>query len=176
MRSAARAGLLALVAALCSSAVIAQQPPTPPEPVAPPTQAAPASQPGFFDAVGRWFDQGADNFRKFNEKAQENSRALTENAADARRKAANATKDAIDSVSRLPNTRVVKGNERCELAANGAPDCQAAAEALCRKQGFQTGKSLEFTSAEQCPTRMLLSGRQSVECTTVTFISRAMCQ
>src|SRR5207244_2087930 len=120
--------------------------------------------------------QGANNFRKLNEKAQENNNALSEGAAEARRNAANATKDAIDSMSRLPNTRAVKGNERCDLAANGAPDCQAAAEALCRKQGFKTGKSLEFTSAEQCPSRILLSGRQSVECTTVTFISRAMCQ
>ncbi len=162
--------------AMYSPAALAQQPPTPPEPVAPPSQAAPPNQPGFFDAVGRWFDQSADNFRKFNEKAQENTKTFNDNAAEARRNATTATKDAIDSMSRLPNTRVVKGNERCGLAANGAPDCQAAAEALCRKQGFQTGKSLEFTSAEQCPSRVLLSGRQSVECTTVTFISRAMCQ
>ena len=63
------------------------------------------------------------------------------------------------------------------VAPNGAPDCLAAAEALCRKHGFASGKSMDSTSAEECPTRVLLSGRQpGVECPTVTFISRAMCQ
>ena len=56
----------------------------------------------------------------------------------------------------------------------GAPDCVAAAEVLCRKHGFTSGKSMDFTSAEECPVRTLLG--QSDECTTVTFISRAMCQ
>src|SRR5262249_50181557 len=110
----------ALVIAMSSAAALAQRPLTPPEPVAPPSQAVPPqatppNKPGFFEAVGRWFDQGADNFRKLNEKAQENNKALNESAAEARRNAANATKDAIDSVSRLPTTRVVKGNERCEI-------------------------------------------------------------
>ena len=75
------------------------------------------------------------------------------------------------------SARVAQGKERCELAANGAPDCQTAAENLCRKQGFAGGKSLDFTSAEECPARVYLSGRHSPgECKTVTFISRAMCQ
>ena len=30
----------------------------------------------------------------------------------------------------LPNTKIVSGRERCETAANGAPDCSVAAEAL----------------------------------------------
>ena len=71
----------------------------------------------------------------------------------------------------------MSGRERCAIAPNGAPDCVAAAEALCRKHGFASGKSMDFTSAEECPARVLLSGRQSeADCTTVTFISRAMCQ
>jgi hypothetical protein len=52
-----------------------------------------------------------------------------------------------------------------------------AADALCRKHGFSSGKSMDFTSAEECPTRVYLSGRQAeADCTTVTFISRALCQ
>src|SRR5690349_11889936 len=66
------------------------------------------------------------------------------------------------------------GRERCIAAPNGAPDCVSAAEALCRKHGFTSGKSMDFTSAEECPVRTLLG--QNEECTTVTFISRAMCQ
>ena len=78
---------------------------------------------------------------------------------------------------KLPLSRVVVGRERCAVAPNGAPDCLAAAETLCRKQGYSSGKSMDFTSAEQCPPRVMLGGRQTEgDCTTVTFISRAMCQ
>ena len=80
-------------------------------------------------------------------------------------------------VAKLPLSRVITGRERCAVAPNGAPDCLAAAETLCRKQGYSSGKSMDFTSAEQCPPRVYLSGRQSEsDCTTVTFISLAMCQ
>jgi hypothetical protein len=63
------------------------------------------------------------------------------------------------------------------VAPNGAPDCIVAAQELCRKHGFSTGKSMDFTSAEECPAKVYLPGRQTAaDCTTVTFISRAMCQ
>jgi hypothetical protein len=63
-----------------------------------------------------------------------------------------------------------------EAAAN-TRDCVAAAEQLCRKNGFATGKSMDFTSAEECPAKAYLNGQQGAqECYTVTFINRAMCQ
>jgi hypothetical protein len=167
------------------------QPPAQPQPPAPPQQ----RNPGLIDTIGRWFDRGATTFRdqmqgvkerfdnlgdkaaadrrKFDDKAAEIGR----DAADASRNAAKATKDAVEGVAKLPAARVMQGRERCSVAPNGAPDCVAAAEALCRKHGFGSGKSIDFTSAEECPTRVWLSGRQTGgECTTVTFISRAMCQ
>ena len=52
----------------------------------------------------------------------------------------------------------------------------AAAEMLCRKQGFASGKSMDFTSAEECPPKVLLGQTSRAECTSVTFINRAMCQ
>ncbi|SRR5581483_5735217 len=150
---------------------------TEPGPPGPPAPAEPVRRPGFIDELGRWVDQGLANFRRLNEKAEEDRKKFRENAEEARRNATQATKEALESMSRLPGARVVVGRERCEPAANGAPDCHAAAEALCRKNGFRGGKSLEFTSAEECPPRVLLSGRQSGgECKLVTFINRAMCQ
>jgi hypothetical protein len=150
---------------------------------------------GLFESIGRWFDQSTAGFRSHLEGANRsfdnlNQRAATtsknigetavevgKNAVGAGVNAADVTKDALGTVAKLPLTRVVNGRERCQLAPNGAPDCLAAAEALCRKQGFSSGKSMDFTSAEECPPRVLLSGRQTEEaCTTVTFISRAMCQ
>jgi hypothetical protein len=168
----------------------------PPNP-APPAQAAPAqpaSKPGLFEAVGRWFDQGANNLRDhlrgakrrmdtIGDDAAANSREMSEQAAkmgkgavEAGKTAADATKNAVDAVAKLTASRVVQGRERCAIAPNGAPDCVAAAEALCRKNGYSLGKSMDFTSAEECPVRALLGQASRDECTIVTFISRAMCQ
>ena len=182
-----------------SQLALAQQEPAPdalPQPPAPPAQPAPPipAPSGVFDSIGRFFQQGAADFRAhvegakqriddLNGKAAATGKTFGDKAAEAGQNAANVTKGAVDAtrtaveaVATLPTQRVVNGRERCELAANGAPDCQAAAEQLCRKKGFATGKSMDFTSAEQCPPRVYLSGRQPGDCTMVTFISRAMCQ
>ncbi len=136
----------------------------------------------------KFFEEGAANFRthlqgaksKFDELSSDaaaNRKNFDEGAETARKNAVEATRSAVESMTKLPASRVAQGRERCEVAANGAPDCQAAAENLCKKQGFSGGKSMDFTSAEECPARVYLSGRQSGgECKTVTFISRAMCQ
>jgi hypothetical protein len=70
----------------------------------------------------------------------------------------------------------MSGREKCAVAPNGAPDCLAAAELLCKKHGYASGKSMDFTSAEECPAKVYLGGGPASECHTVTFISRAMCQ
>jgi hypothetical protein len=143
-----------------------------------------AGHPGVFEAVGRWLDQGARNFQDhwrgakgrvddLNAAAAANTKDMSDRAEEMRKGAA----EAVEAVAKLPTTRVMSGRERCALAPNGAPDCVAAAEALCRKYGFSSGKSVDFTSAEECSPRAVLSGRVTeADCTTVTFISRAMCQ
>ncbi len=70
------------------------------------------------------------------------------------------------------------GRERCALAQNGAPDCEPAAQALCKGKGFQGGKSIDTQSERKCPPRLLLSGRapSDAECPTEMFVTRAMCQ
>jgi hypothetical protein len=190
---------------LCALPAGAQQFTQPAEPPAqdlqapaPPAQAAPAPIPesrGLIESIGRWFNQGTAGFRSHVDGARSSFDELNQSASgttktigntaievgkgavDAGVAAAGVTRDAVGTVAKLPLTRVVNGRERCAVAANGAPDCQAAAEALCKKRGFGSGKSMEFTSAEQCSPRVLLSGRQSDgDCATVTFISRAVCQ
>lgn len=154
-------------------------------PAAAPAPMAQPKQPGVFEAIGRWFDEGASNFRDhlrgakqkmddLNDDAAANSKGFSENAAKVGQGAADATKNAVDAVAKLPTARLMNGRERCGNAPNGAPDCVAAAEALCRKYGYTSGKSMDFTSAEECPVKAVLG--QTNECTTVTFISRAMCQ
>jgi len=87
-------------------------------------------------------------------------------------------KDATDAVMGLPNARIVTVRERCAAAQNGAPDCQAAAAAACRGKGFQTGKTVDTQSGHKCPAQVLLKGRapNDAECSTETFVTRAVCQ
>jgi hypothetical protein len=182
-KSRMRKRCVATAAALCVSllapVVAAQDAPTPP---------APQDKPGVFESIGRWFDQGASNFRDhlqgakrkmddLNDEAAANSRGFNDKAAQVGKNAADATRGAVDAVSKLPTARVMNGRERCVVAPNGAPDCLVAAEQLCKKHGYATGKSMDFTSAEECPAKVYLGGQQTgPECQTVTFISRAMCQ
>lgn len=161
---------------------------SPPPAQAPAPPAERPSNPGLFEAIGRWFDRGTSTFRDhlrsakermddLNDRAAANTKNMGDRAAEVGRGAADATKDAVDAMVKLPTTRVMSGRERCVSAPNGAPDCTVAAEALCRKHGYSSGKTIDFTSAEECPPRALLSGRPAeAECRTVTFISRAMCQ
>src|SRR5262249_43058359 len=87
-------------------------------------------------------------------------------------------KDAAGAIVRWPNTRVINGRERCELAVNGAPDCRTAASALCRGKGFHEGKPFDTQSEDNCPSRTVLSGRLPTpgDCKSETFVTRAVCQ
>jgi len=170
-----------LMLAPCALAQDAAPPPAPPQ-----------QKPGVFESIGRWFDNGASNFRdhlrgakrrmdELGDDAAANNKAISDQAAkmgqgaaDVGKGAADATVNAMGAVAKLPTARMMSGRERCVAAPNGAPDCVSAAETLCRKHGFTSGKSMDFTSAEECPVKTLLG--QNNECTTVTFISRAMCQ
>src|SRR5262245_59581899 len=152
---------------------------------APAQPVPPKENPGFFESIGRFFDKGATNFRDslqgakrkmddLGDEAAANTRDINDKAAAVGKGAADATKGAVDAMTK---TRVMTGRERCGVAPNGAPDCVAAAEQLCRKHGYATGKSMDFTSAEECPAKAYLNGTTgTAECQTVTFISRAMCQ
>jgi hypothetical protein len=137
------------------------------------------------DSVGRWFK---DSFRRFSsnvEGARDSFSALgdraggaAKDAADAAKDAAAAAKDATDALARLPNARVVEGRARCTVAANGAPDCRRAAEAVCKSKGFGSGSSLDIQSAQKCSARVWLSGRppESGDCEMESFVTRAVCQ
>ncbi len=145
--------------------------------VAPPA-AAPAPPPkkeGFFDALGRWWDRSAADFNANVDKMKGQIEALNERTAKAARDAASATRDATDALVRLPNTRIVEGRERCDIAPNGSPDCNAAAETICRSKGFTIGKSASIEQARKCSARALLS-RSDEDCTNETIVTRAACQ
>lgn len=139
-----------------------------------PPAAAQQKDDGFFDTLGRWLDESVDNINSTFKGAKGSLDNFGKEAGVAAKSTAEAAKDAAEAVSRLPGARVISVHEVCPLAPNGAPDCASAASIACKAKGFGSGKSVDFTTAEKCPARVLLSGRG--ECTTETFVSRALCQ
>lgn len=88
-------------------------------------------------------------------------------------------KGATDSLGRLARPgSIATGRVVCQVAANGAPDCKAAADKLCQSKGFVSGNSIESDAAESCPARVLMSGRppEPGECRTDNYVTRALCQ
>jgi hypothetical protein len=160
-----------------------------PAPGSLPAQPSPANKPGFLHQLEVWWN---DSFGDFNAKMksakdklddynkQQNQAAKETSAAteQALKDAAQATKDAATAVVKLPITRVFEFHERCQVAGNGAPDCQATAINACRTKGFDSGQPLDISTSQECPARVMLSGRPPVEgeCKDVTFILRAVCR
>lgn len=134
-------------------------------------RARPPEEPGLFEGIARWFDEtfsGAGRqVENFGREAGVAARTTVDNA-----------RDAAGAVARIPAARVMSGHEKCRNAPNGAPDCVAAAERLCKTKGFDTGKSVDMTTAEVCPAKVMLQGRTGAvgECRDETFVSRALCQ
>lgn len=164
-RRAAPAALAALFAVATVLTAAAQE-----------AQPAPSEE-GFFTATGRWFDEQFNKLGSGFKDARKGVENFGEEAGVAAKSTADGAREAADAVARIPNTRPVTGHQTCRIAPNGAPDCVAAANALCRSKGFASGKSLDMTTAEVCPPKVYMSGRQTVgECRTETFVSRALCQ
>jgi hypothetical protein len=158
--------LLMAAGAVAQEAVPPPPPQTRPQPQTDPHQ-FPAFQPGFLDALGRWL---GDSKSKLDDQFKDTT--------DAARGAAAAAGQATGAILGIPGTRVVIGRERCAVAANGAPDCAPAADALCRAKGFDVGKGVDINTAQKCPTWVWLSGRPPPDgvCVTETFVLRAMCR
>jgi hypothetical protein len=104
--------------------------------------------------------------------------AIGGQANQATKDAADAARNAAASVSKLPNTGITAGSERCVIAPNGAPDCGVAAETLCRAKGYAGGRSVDFITVENCPPPWRASRRNAPEgvCTMEHYVTKALCQ
>jgi hypothetical protein len=161
------------------------QPPAPAFPVQPP----PANRPGFLHVFGHWWEESVANFSArmkdsqskmddFNARANQASKDAAMASQEAMKKAAAAAKEAATAVVRLPNTRVIEVQEKCQTATNGAPDCRTAADAACRGKGFSTGQPADIRTAQKCPATVWLSGQAPAEgeCALESVVTRAVCQ
>jgi hypothetical protein len=135
---------------------------------------------GVFDDIGRWFDRSITSIGDQFKNAGKNIDQFNHEAGVAAKTTANAATgaatDAADSVANISKTRMVSGHQSCPVSSNGAPDCAAAADKLCRAKGHKSGTSVDVTSARECPTRAILQKEARAECKDVTFVTRAMCQ
>ena len=144
---------------------------------------------GFFRELGRWWagsvaffgDRMQDargSIDDVNRTSREAATGAVVATGDAMKSAAEATKGAATAIVRLPGTRVIEMHARCEPAANGAPNCPAAADAACRAKGFSTGRPLDVSTAQACPPATLRTARVPVddECPIESVVLRAVCQ
>jgi hypothetical protein len=176
-----------------ASVAIAQTRTEPPKPAAdppaatltPPAPTPPAENPGFVGVLGNWMQQGMtsmstgiDAMFGAAKGAADAASTMAKGAAGVAKGAADAAVDTAAGVTMLPVPGVASGHEQCLLAANGAPDCQVAAEALCRVRGFATGTSVDFVTSEKCQPPYRSSSRNTPEgvCTLEHFVTRALCK
>ena len=129
------------------------------------------------DQCARAADAGRDRYVA-RERDIRPAQIAAEVASNAAGDLAKGVGDAAGTVARLPLSKTVSGWAPCLLAANGAPDCEAASVALCKANGFSAGKSVDITSSQQCPATVWLEKRQpnEGECKNEAFVSKAICQ
>jgi hypothetical protein len=141
------------------------------------TPARPA-EPEVFRAIGRFIDQSLGNLGATLKGAGETLGDTTKGAGDLAKGIAKDAAEAADTVVRLPTSRTVAGRERCRPAPNGAPDCRVASDALCKSNGFASGRSIDIQTTRQCSAQALLAGRiqSESECWQESFVVRAVCQ
>ncbi len=192
-RGRSRAGIAAGVAAsviLLAGIAAAQTisapltPPSDPPAVAPAPAPPPATEgPGLAGVFGTWLQQGMtsmgngfDAMMGAAEGAANAASSVAKGAADAAKGAAERV--AVDGVPTCRRRRRQAAGTVRHRCSNGAPDCQVAAEALCRARGFGTGASVDFVTAEKCRPPYRASGRDTPEgaCTLEHFVTRALCK
>jgi hypothetical protein len=138
----------------------------------PGSDAPPAVAPApSFGEVGNWVQRGVANMGA-------GFGAMVGAVGGQANKTAKDAADAATGVSKLPNTGITTGNERCAVAPNGAPDCRLAAETLCRSKGYAGGASVDSVTVENCPPRYRTTRREVPEgvCTMEHFVTKALCQ
>jgi hypothetical protein len=156
---------------------------TPPATIAPPpAPAAPrAENPGLINEIGKLFERRQPLFPALTlSPSSEPLPAAADHAGSSNEPAPSGKPDGIGLPRfdlKLPSMQT--GREKCPAAANGASDCKAAADALCRAHGYKEGKSTDTDATEKCSAEaLLLSGRKSQPgaCRTDYFVTRAWCQ
>ncbi len=145
-----------------------------------PQQPPPAFKPGFLHQLGEWWGQSFGDFHTKMNNATDRLDDLRKDQStkDATAATQDALKGAAQAVVRLPSTRMFELHDKCQPAANGAPDCPTAANNACRVKGFSAGKPMGISTSQVCSPQALLSGRSptAADCHDETYILGIVCQ
>lgn len=133
-------------------------------PQAAPAALPPSHRPGLIDQLGTWLRDSAEGVSSGLKGTQQRIQDIN--------------KGTVDALTSIPVAGFATGRALCPRSANGAPDCYAATDKLCKDRGYTTGRSLDTESAETCNPRIYLPGYQRKEgdCRIDTFVTRAACQ
>lgn len=142
------------------AASLAPQPPPAPAPAGPPPQ----SRPGLIDKLGDLLRDSAEGVASGLKGTQQRIEDIN--------------KGTLDTLTSIPVAGLASGRALCPRADNGAPDCYAATEKLCKDKGYTSGRSLDMETAETCNPRVYLPGyqRKDGDCRIESFVTRAACQ
>ncbi len=146
-------------------------PPTASVPAGPSLPASPPSNPGLVEEIGKLIQNSASGLSSTWKGSQQTIDAIGSGAKGA-------AKGATDAILSTTSQTMVTGRTTCPVAGNGAPDCKAASEQLCKGKGYKTGSSVDIETAETCSAKVYISGRTGApgECKTQNFVTRAVCQ
>jgi hypothetical protein len=146
------------------AASLAPQPQPQPPAGAAPAEQRPSSGGGLIDKLGEWLRDSADG--------------VSAGLKDTQQRIQDINKSTLDTLTSIPITGLASGRSLCPRADNGAPDCYAASEKLCKEKGYSSGRSLDTESSETCNPRIYLPGyqRKAGDCRIDTFVTRAACQ
>jgi hypothetical protein len=131
-----------------------------------PAPEPPRSNPGLVEEIGKLLKDSASGLSS--------TLPTPKEALDNLNAGAKGASDGLKRIAPLPSQAVVSGRALCPVAANGAPDCKAAAEQLCREKGYRDGASADIESTQKCSAKAYLSGQGA--CRTENFVTRAVCQ
>lgn len=139
--------------------------PQPPPQAPPPAAPQSSSRPGLLDTLGGILRDSAEGVSSTLKGTHERIQDLN--------------KGTLDTLTSIPVAGLASGRALCPRSANGAPDCYAATEKLCKDKGYAVGgRSLDTETSETCNPRVYLPGykRKDGDCKVETFVTRAACQ
>jgi len=136
------------------------------EPSPPPAPEPPRGNPGLVEEIGKLLKDTASGLSSTLPSPKETLDNLNTGAKD--------TSDGLKRIAPLSPQVMVSGRALCPAAANGAPDCKAGAERLCREKGYKEGSSVDVETAQKCSAKAYLAGQDA--CRTENFVTRAVCQ
>lgn len=144
-----------------------------------PPQAAAPSNPGLIEEFGKLLQNSASGLSSTWQGTWKGSQQTIDAiGSGAQGAVSGAAKGATDALISGTTQTMVKGRAACPVAGNGAPDCRAASEQLCKMKGYKSGSSVDIETAETCNPKIYISGRTGApgECKTQNFVTRAVCQ